>query len=517
MPLLGLLARAFPMPFPAYTMAPAVQQEWLDRAADMGEQRLKDYALYDEFYDGEHGPELRDRAKQYLEGRTGVPFSENFAEPVVDTLSERLTVIGFTSSEARELPAKPDPSDPEKPAEDPATPPTPAATEIVDEPAALCEDWWQKLRLDGKQGRVHTGALKRGDEYVIVDWDEKTGRPTFTRQLPEQCKVVYATDEPDTVAYAVKCWNTRRESKASNPDGRPVTRLNIYWPDQIEKWVRDADGAPWVRWIDDPDPETGEKTGWPTWWTDTVDEAGDSFGVAMIHFRHMPRDDGQGRSRVRKAIPFQLELNKQCADLHDLVDNHGLPQDVITGISGDLEITRDGSLWKTPSAEANAFRLDVSPTDNILNAIEGTLSRLARRMRMPLHLLTGGTPPSGESLKTAESGLVSTAKACQTELGEAWEAAFLLGLRLNEAFGAEKLTVKDDLTLEVQWENPETRSDEADLAVAEAKHRLGWSRHTLIQEMGGDPEKEAERRQAEKSEDAVALGKAFDRGVIPGE
>ena len=128
-----------------------------------------------------------------------------------------------------------------------------------------------------------------------------------------------------------------------------------------------------------------------------------------------------------------------------------------------------------------------------------------------MHLLTGGTPPSGESLKTSESGLVATAKAAQIAFGNSWEDAMMLGLRLATTFG--DLELPDDLTLQTNWANPETRSDEADLNVATLKKSLGVSRYTLLTELGYDAEKEAELRQGEAEMAAEAAGAMLDSGA----
>jgi SPP1 Gp6-like portal protein len=469
-------------------------QDWLDEQADMGTQRVADYQLYEAFYNGEKGAQLRDRAKKYLEAN-GVPFCENFSDVIVDTLAERLNVIGFSSSAAVET----------KDAD---------GKDVVADPfAALAEEWWQGNRMDAVQVVCHTQVLMKGDEYVIVEYDDDRQRPRFLRQRQHQVKCVYSDDSPDEIAYAVKVWNTSRKGP-QNTGGRRVRRMNLYFPDHVEKWFRlDSGGkGAWQQWQD-----TLEE-GWPVWWTTDGTQVGDPLGVPVIHLRHRSLGDTGGRSRVRQAIPFQEQLNKYVADLNDLVDNHALPQDWVTGVQGDVEFKRvAGNIWSAASDQAKFGRLEATPTSNLLEAIEGVLSRLARKARIPMHLLTGGTPPSGESLKTAESGLVTTAKQCQVDFGNDWEDAILLGLRLQAVFGdGVELAQLEGLTVSAQWANPETRSDKADLEAAGLKKSLGVSKHTLLQELGYDPEQEAERRAAEAEEAEAALGKLMNAGG-PGE
>lgn len=487
-------------PAPTLELSAAAQQKWLNEAAEMGEKRCKDYDLYEEFYRGDHRTRLRDRARRYLEEAHGVPFAENFTQPAVDVLAERLQVIGFQSSEAQETVVE-------------------GKKTTVDEFGRVCEEWWQRCRMDAVQGRVHRGMLKRGEDFLIVDWDAATGYPVFARQRPHQIKVVYSDDHADTIAYAVKRWATTTVSRWANPSGDRITRLNVYWPGKIEKWFQTASGGEWQRWYDD-DETSSEPPSWPTWWTTTGDMSGEPLGVAVVHFRNMPGDDGNGVSRVRQAIPFQAELNKNVADLQDLIDNHALPQDYVTGAGGEVNLERFAGVWKAADVGAQFGRLEASDTAYLLNAIEGVLSRMARRLRIPMHLLTGGTPPSGEALKTSESGLVATAAACQVETGDAWENAMLLALRLAASFppadGESPVApLPAGFMLETQWKNPQIRSDMEDLQVASQKKQLGVSTHTLLGELGYDADEEARLRLAEEQAKADVQASVFDRGGIP--
>ena len=109
------------------------QQDWLDAAANMDGARCDGYQLYSDFYDGLKGAKMRDRARKYLE-RWGVPFCENFCDVVIDSVAERLNVIGFASTAAE---AKIDAD----------------GKEVTDDPfAQLAEGWWAVNRMDAVQG-----------------------------------------------------------------------------------------------------------------------------------------------------------------------------------------------------------------------------------------------------------------------------------------------------------------------------------------------------------------------------
>ena len=455
-------------------------QDFLKQCSDLGTDRLDGYELYERYYGGDHRTKLRDRMRTFLE-LSGKPFAENFCDVTVDVVTERLKVIGFQSSLAG-----PDENG-----------------DMQDPVGEVLEEWMQRVRLDAIQQRVHSGAVRLGDYFVIVEWDYDHGIPRFSCNHPCRVKVEYSDEYDGQAELAVKVWSTK-QSGPGNPDGRLIQRMNLYYPDRVEKYFRVGTDGEWARWTD-------EDGAWRMPW---VDKAGLPLGVPVFHWRYKPLDSTYGVSRLSDVLPFQDEINKTVLDLNELCDNHGLPQRWTTGVSGNVEFKSNaGNVWTASSELAKFGQFDVAPTGELLNAIEGLLSRLARKTRTPMHLLTGGTPPSGESLKTSESGLIAVAQAAQTGFGNAWEDAFTLALKLAQDEGALGFEIPDDFTLETQWENPETRSDKEDLETALLKQRLGISTHTLIGELGYDPERESERKQAEDEVAAELAAKSFDAGA----
>lgn len=488
---MGLLGRLVALITGTSDLAPDEVQDWLDSVSDMGEGRLEAYATYDEFYDGDYKTPLRDRTSRVLD-RHGIGFKENFSDVVVDVLAERLKVVGFSTSDAE--------ADEE-------------TGEVNDPIGSQIEEWWQACCWDGLQMTTHAETLKLGDGALAVDWNAKKGRPELCFNHPRMVKFVYHDDAPDELAYVSKLWSTSRPEPGQAPT--EVQRLNIYWPDRIEKWYRLHNGmggmqGGWAQWVD-TDPDTGAPEAWPVDWTNS---AGDPLGIPLFHVKHRAQSRTYGRSRLRSVIPFQDELNKIVVDLNELIDAHPAPQRWASGVSGDLDLKGSpGSVWKA-SGEASKFG-EFAPGDtaHLLNAIEGVLSRLARATRVPMHLLTGGENPSGEALKSAESGLVAQAESVQVEFGNAWEGAVMMALKLAAENGYEGLpAIPDDLTIEVQWDNPETRSGKEDLEAAMLKKQVGISKYTLIRELGYDPEKESERRGEESKQEAEAMGKFLDSG-----
>lgn len=477
--------------------APAPLQDWLDSAADMGDTRCEAYGLHWGYYTGdEQHAYLTDRLTEFLE-HAGVGFRENFCEPMVDMVAERLHVTGFQVARDGE---DGDDDGPEVDA------------------AAYLDGFWSCARLDETQDAVHTVALAKGDAFGIVGWDEVRGHPTFSFNTPESMRAVY--DDDGRMVYAVKKWDTDTAGP-SNPTRRTVTRLNIYWPDRVEKWYRlhSSNGrGGWQRWMEDN--TDGVLAPWPAPW---VDGAGRPLGIPVVHFRNRALGREYGRSELCNVVPQQNKLNKQVIDLVAVLDDQGFPQRWVTGLDPAKAsglTAAPGTLWAAQTSDARFGQFPTADLEPAISAIENTISLMARRSGMPLHLLTGGDIPSGEAMKTAESRLVARVHARQASFGNCWEDAAMLALRLGVLMRATPETVTADMldtfTVSVVWENPSSRDEFNEARTYEAHHRLGASRHTLLTKLGYDPADEVSYRDDEDRRSLTAMGRALDGGAFSG-
>ncbi len=444
------------------------EQDRVRECADLGSERVNGYRLYEDFYDGQQRTMLVDRAWTYLEASTGVKFCENIVETAIDKAARRFHVSGF---------------------------------QVEDDEAA--SDWLTQ-RLWGKQnelqGIVHSEVPKLGDGFVAVTWDTRRKRPRLTWNRPHLCKAVY--DEDGEGLYTVKKWSTTRRGP-QNELGRLVWRLNIYYPDRVEKWFSaDSEGEQWAPWQDQGD------TAWPVPWTVSGllpangSEAEDGLGILLKHFREKPKGRNYGRSRVRSMIPYQNELNKQVLDLFYVMDAQGWPRQWVTGVS-DTEAIKYaiGDILRLADKDAKVGQLDSADPRPSLEAIDATMRRFSAKTDTPLFDLIKGTPPSGEALKTAVMGQTAYVEDSQATQGHTWEATVSLGWHLASLYGDDTVpTFNAEADVTTQWESTEPRSEEMEAQTSIYYRELGVSNATLMRRHGFDPTEEEKLRALEDPE-----------------
>jgi hypothetical protein len=91
--------------------------------------------------------------------------------------------------------------------------------------------------------------------------------------------------------------------------------------------------------------------------------------------------------------------------------------------------------------------------------------------------------PSGEALKTAESGLVNKAQQAMINIGNSWEDCLMMALRIQAAFGTEVADAEGTM-VETTWDDPETRNEQSHMEVLKAKAELGVTKHQIYRELG---------------------------------
>ena len=406
---------------------------WLQQQID---DRRADYELTRQYYNGDHDTALTDRLKKFLPPR--LQFRDNYMNVVVDALSERLKVIGFNADD--------------------------------EDFGEWAWDLWRHNRMDYTQVVVHTETIMIGDSYVLCDWDDKNERPRFTHQ-PAEMIIPHYDETTRQIDWASKKWIQKKLGE------EPETRLNLYYPDKVEKYI--AHGGVWRRYSDDLDES------WPVPW---LDRSGEPLGIPLVHFRNRPLGQDFGQSEIINLIPMQDLLNKSLIDLTMILDTLAFPQrytlnvnhgasrlDILPGSVTEFHSEYDGGQVGQWSA-ANV--------DGPLRSIEAIVQHIAGTSRTPQHLfqVVGGAP-SGEALKTSESGLVMKAQQRMINFGNSWEDCLTIAARIQETFGA-RVADLSELVFNTTWDDPETRNEQNHMEALKAKAELGVTKRQIWRELG---------------------------------
>lgn len=460
------------------------QQEFLRDCSKFSTTRLSGYSLAQKYYAGDHNTQLLDRARLILEAN-GIKYAENYCDVVVDTMTHRMNVTGFTC-------------DDNTAAEEWAT------------------DFWElpANRTGEFQGIVHSNTTIKGDGFVAVEYSAKLERPRLTWNNPDLCSPHYA-DDSDEMELLVKCWETKRSAQ-TNPNGKAIRRMNLYYPDRIEKYfaVAQGDNASWSPHVDYADVDETGRAKWPIWWTDTLEQDGEPLGIPFIHFRNKANGSTFGVSEIRKAIPLQDAINKQLVDLFYVMDSQGWPLRWGTGIPDDQTITvAIGEIIKATDSGAKFGQFDPADPRQLTEAIDAALRRFALKTATPISELVASASASGESKKTDLESHIQKIKDRQESHGGSWSNAPAIGYKLDQVFGSAEVSTDEPQFVTV-WDDPQPRNESAETEMYATQVRdIGLSQATALKKLGYDAEAEAVARAAETKAATSAAQKAFDAGT----
>lgn len=433
-------------------------------------QRDTDYELYADYYNGKQSdPRDLDFGTRREPQRRTFKAQHNFCSVVVDVLIERMSVIGFTVtgdtvSEAQQ-------------------------TEL----AKRLWHWWQSGRMDATQVTVHAETAIAGDGFLLVDYDVANERPRFSFRPALNITPVYDAKHVMTMAY--QSWT--EPYLDDKGERRTRQRITKYTPALIEKWVNEGKG--WVLWTQDVDSNGLPDNGIVNW----VDDKGDPLGLPVIHFRNKPRNSDYGRSELADIIPIQDEYNRRVWNTSEAMSFAGNTQKYIIDAKPPGKVNTDtdgrmggfvsgpGYVWQISSRDkeqtAQAGQFAPSDIGQLQDATDRELKTLAGQSRTPVHLIwPDGTLPSGESLKTAEAPLVAKCRDRSIVLGNSWEDAMQLAIRVHNRFGP-KPAMPDHITISTMWDSFETRSALLDEQVI-ALRRDDIGRDQANRERGYDEE-----------------------------
>ena len=434
-------------------------------------------AKYRRYYEGDHDanmtPEMRKMLRVQSQSGQG-EFNDNYMIVVCDTMSDRITLD----------------------------------TVDADNDAASA---WSQAVLEDNNGDslgddVHSAAVRDGDSFVMVSWDDAEGRVALTYEaaFDGECGVipVYASANSSEMYCALKIWQIYDES------GDMRTRVNIYYADHLEKY-QSLEGGQFMPVLEDG----GAGNGWYDW-----SGADGGIGIPIVHFRNRATGN-YGMSELKNAIPLQDSLNRT---MHSLVMAEELTAFRVPIANGwqpsgaimpgtILAIPAVGAEMHKPSTEV----LEAGDLSQIINAAVWKTAEIGRITRTPAPEFSAGDNASGEALKQREIGLLGKVQRFQVKAGNAWETVMKLAHRVQATFG--KIKPPPYTRFYARWRDAEIRNDKATVeTVLMIADRIG-DRETLrllSGVWGWDEERIAKILEDRTNDTATRMASAFS--TLPG-
>jgi hypothetical protein len=380
---------------------------WLRRLHEQLVLAQPEFERFNAYYSGDHPlPWLPSQAR--AEFRRVLQMSRaNVCGLVVDATAERIQAEGFRIEGTEE----PDP-----------------------------EMWriWQKNRMDGDSDLAILESLICGRSYTLVEPVEGDD-PNIFVEHPSQAIVAYTP-------------GTNRREKAAGlkvwiDEWTGLLAATLYLPEWIYKFETDRpkeDVTPakieWRRRL-----VAGEN--WP---------ARNPLGeVPLTEVPNNPRLLLGGQSELYDIIDIQDRINKTLADRLITQDFGAFPQKWATGYPDDgeepVDIGRDRMLT-TDVVETKFGQFQTAALEPFSEAKREDVKDMAMRTRTPAQYLLGEmSNVNGETLKAAESGLVSKVRQRARAFAEGFEDTMRL---VCKAAGRDVPEA-----IETIWKNPEFRTD----------------------------------------------------------
>lgn len=417
------------------------------------------------YYDGDH--RLAFASEKFLEAFGGLfgAFADNWCALVVDAVEERLQVQGFRVGEQVEADTQ--------------------AKRI-----------WEENELDLQSAMGHTDGLVGGAFYVTA-W-QRGDADTDEATTPE------ITVEPATTAIVLAHPKMRRRRTAGLrvwTDEEGYEHAELFRPDRAYLFRSKAKrtGAivdPFrVQWIAETHADLVPKL-------DESSSMPNPLGVVpMVEFLNRPRLSLSRRvgwaahSELSAVIPINDAANKLLADMLVASEFAAFPQRHVTGWEPDTDEETDeviqpnfrsgpGKTWWTENPEAKFGAFPTVSVDQYVTAIDMLVQHIASVSSTPPHYLRASADRlSGESLKSAETGLVAKVRRKQRHFGAGWEEVMRIAgkiAEIPELAGAQ--------SMETIWRDPETRTESEHVDAVSKKKDLDVPAEQLWEELGYSPE-----------------------------
>jgi hypothetical protein len=437
-------------------------------------------SLQRRYYAGEQDTILTEAQQNYL----GVnDVQDNFAKDIVDIPTERMAVGSWTAKDEDTL-----------------------------KEANQINETNQNTGFD--EAQLYINAFRDGHGYVLVQHVETT--PTTSTKgnqsgvrwillekafLAEDGQVYgvrFHRNEAGDIKFASRRW-INEDIEVGSTLSRQM--LTLYYPERIEHYTManskgKMSNGTWVEFTG-----INNEFDFPIPWVNTV---GEPLGVPIFEFTT------PGGSRITNGIMFaQNAINKNLADILGSSQFHGFPVMTITGIDKDeadkIKVGPNRVL-SVQYENATINRLAPSNIDQLMDTGNYLKISAARQGRIPTHLirLYGLVPPSGESLKTQERGMLAFVNKSIKAFAHSWNGIMAMSLALARTFGGKTATIELDATATPNWSKTYTATIQELDQEAEALRKSGVPNEVILVKVWGfsveDAKKFTENQQESEQE-----------------
>lgn len=436
---------------------PTTPEEWVTTLTKRLLERRLVIRRYVNYYEGVHNLAFSSARFRKVFGNQISNFADNWTSVVVQAPAERMSVQGVR---------------------------------LGDDDSYDRDAWgiWQRNELDGWSAVHHTSTLTTGYGYALVWADGED--VSITIEDPEQMYVAYEAGTRRRKA-ALKQWRD---------EWTGLEFATLYLPDALYKFQTDK-----------PTDELAPEITQHKWIPRKVDEQvlnNPLDEVPVVEFLNDPTIQGKGRSEIRRVIPVQDAINKLNVDM--LVSSEyaayrqrwatglEIPIDPDTGKPVEAFQAAVDRIWATATPDAKFGEFSETRLSNFVEAIEMLVQHVAAQSRTPRHYFwQAGQSPSGDAIKSAETGLVAKVKERMVHYGERWEEVFRLAFKVLED-PRGKIT-----DAEIRWGDPEYRT-EAELTDAIIKQYqtglITWRK--ALERLGYTPQ-EIDRMEGHRTREAM--------------
>lgn len=326
----------------------------------------------------------------------------------------------------------------------------------IEDTAANATDWIEGLlnknRFDALSLEVHEAAIREADSFIVVDYDNESQEVRLTHEPAYDgvagMLVLYEKRSRSEITAAIKVWHVT----SNGGNIADTMRVNVYYPDRIEKFISD-NGQQLKPFIDD----STDANGVARW----VMPDGQPIGIPVVHFKNKSQPyDNYGRSEIDDAVPLNDALNRMLHSLIVSAELTAFRNLVAKGFQPPAGLTPGawiviGGEGLSADAVADVSVLEAGDISPYIDASKFLIQQIDEVTRTPNPETMGSSVSSGEALKQREIGLLGKVKRAQISFGNSWEDVVAVSYKVQSAYGEAPPKYS---YLTTQWRSPEIRN-----------------------------------------------------------